>query len=125
MRYLGIDYGTKKVGLAISDENGRFAFPYQVAPTDKNLITQIQTICQKEGIGKIILGNSLNYQQTDNQIMGLVRDFAEQLMTVTNLPLEFENEVLSTAAANRDIGPDKQTDARAAALILTSYLDRH
>ena len=87
MRYLGIDYGSKKVGLAISDESGRFAFPYQILPTDKNLVAQIVAICQKEGIGQIIVGNSLNYQQEANVVMAAARDFAEQLKTVTSLPL--------------------------------------
>lgn len=125
MRYLGIDYGTKKVGLAISDESGRFAFPYQALSNDKNLVAQIAAICQKEEIGQIVVGNSLNYQQQANELMFEARAVAEQLKAATNLPLDFENEILTTAAANRDIGPDDKTDARAAALILSSYLDRH
>jgi putative Holliday junction resolvase len=125
MRYLGIDYGTKNVGLAISDESGRFAFPYRVLANDKNLIRQLELICQKEGIAEIVVGNSLNYQQQANELMFEAKAVAEQLKNATKLPLNFENEILTTAAANRDIGPNDETDARAAAIILATYLDRH
>ena len=53
MRYLGIDYGSKRVGIAISDASGKIAFPREVLPNDKNLLTRIADLCAKEKVEAI------------------------------------------------------------------------
>jgi putative holliday junction resolvase len=125
MRLLGIDYGSKKIGLAISDITGRFAMPFAVIPTDKKAIGEIVQICQAEKIDLLVLGQSLDYANKPNPLMEKLEKFKQQLIEVTKLSVEYENEVLTTKEAERIIGKDKQTDARAAALILKSYIDRH
>lgn len=124
MRYLGIDYGSKRVGVAISDEVGRFAMPYTVLPNTKNLADEIANICQKEGVSEIVIGKSLNYQNQPNQILAASEEFAESLKEKINLPIIWEPEFLTSQQAKHDIGKDEMHDARAAALILRSYLDR-
>ena len=124
MRMLGIDYGTKKIGLALTDENGRFASPYLVIPTNQETLKTVVDICQKEEIAKIVVGKSLNYEGTPNAVQAEAENFAKALVEATGLPIEFELEVLTTKQAERDIGRDELTDARAAALILKSYIDR-
>ncbi len=125
MRFLGIDYGSKKIGLAISDETGRFAMPWLVISTYQKAIEEIAKICQMEEIDLIVLGQSLDYQNNPNLLMDKLEKFKQQLEEATKLKVEYENEVLTTKEAERVIGRDKQTDARAAALILKSYIDRH
>lgn len=124
MRYLGIDYGSKKVGLAVSDKNGGVAFPLEVIPNTKKLLTQVSDICQQEKIIKIICGLSLDFSGQDNPIAKEAKSFCEQLAEKTGLPLDFENEVLTSVFASQTMVRDDRLDARAAALILQRYLDR-
>ncbi len=124
MRLLGIDYGTKKIGLALSDEAGRFATPYDVISSDDLCLSAVADICIREKVGQIVIGRSLNYDGLPNPVQAETEKFVSKLAEVTGLPYEFELEVLTTKEAERDIGKDALTDARAAALILKSYIDR-
>jgi len=124
MRYIGIDYGSKKVGLAVSDESGRVAFPLQVIANNKNLLVEIAKICEQEKIVKIICGLSLDFSGQDNPIAREAQNFCNQLSAKINLPLDFENEVLTSVFAGQTMARDRDLDARAAALILQRYLDR-
>lgn len=133
MRYLGIDYGTKRIGLALSDDEGKFAYPHLVLKNNPKIIEQIAAICRGEKVGEIALGWSLDYRRRENQIMKRIAVFRTALASATGLPIVLEDEVLTTVEANREIGPparterarsggDDFTDARAAAIILRTYL---
>lgn len=130
MRYLGIDYGHKKVGLAISDKAGSFAFPYQVLPnfSQDKLIENIKDIIVKEKIDKVVIGESLDLSGEANPIQTSILRFKEELEKESGLDVVFEREFFTTWEAKRIIDEeqnDKQTDARAAALILKSHLDKN
>ena len=128
MRYLGIDYGHKKVGLAISDEAGSFSFPYQVLPNTLKLLEEIKNICEKEKIEKVVMGESLDLSGVANEIQKDILTFKEKLEQETGLGIVLEREFFTTWEAKRIVDEsqtDKQTDARAAALILKSYLDKN
>ncbi len=127
MRILGIDYGEKKIGIAISDENAKFAFPNTVIDNTSisNVLKTIKIICDKNNIGKIVIGHSLDFKGQPNPIMKRIEKFKTFLEERLNLPLEFENEVLTTKQAERSMGKSKKTHSSAAALILQSYLDRN
>lgn len=127
MRYLAIDYGNRKVGLAISDESGRFAFPLKVLKNDKNLVEEIQKISSYEKIEKIVMGDSADLSGKENSIQKDILVFKTKLEQAINLPVELEREFYTTWEAKRIIDEkqnDPLTDARAAALILKSYIDR-
>lgn len=129
MRYLGIDYGNRKVGLAISDEAGSFAFPYQVIKNEggEKLVGQIEKICDNEGVGVIVLGESVNLSGQANPIQKDILILKEKLERETGRPVILEKELFTTQEARRTIdesGIDPTTDARAAALILKSYFDK-
>jgi len=140
MTILGIDYGAKKVGLAISDEKKQMALPLKILlNTDNNQIfDQIKEICEKNSVEKIVVGVPVSmgngktktfWRQVDlqNQQMKEVLNFVNWLKKYLDLSVELEDERLSTKLATglrRDLvkkGPD---DAVAAMLILQSYLDR-
>ncbi len=126
MRYLGIDYGTKKVGIAFSDKEGVLAFPFKVL---KNLRTydvlrEIKKICEEKEISKIVLGESLDYKGRPNPVMAEIEKFKILLEKEIGLPVIFETEVLTTKQAANSQPESKKLDASAAALILQSYLDR-
>jgi len=124
MRHLGIDYGTKKIGLALSDEAGDFAFPHSVIPADTRALSTVVALCTKESVGTIVVGRSRSYTNEENPVMHEARRFAEQLHSETALPIMYEDEVLTTQEAMRDMGKSEETDASAAAIILRSYLAR-
>lgn len=124
MRFLGIDYGTKRIGLALSDEAGQFAYPHVVLKNGPRVIGQITAICRGEGVEEIALGWSLDYHRRENPLMKRIHVFRAALAEATGLPVELEDEVLTTREADREIGPDEFTDARAAAIILRTYLAR-
>jgi putative Holliday junction resolvase len=124
MKYLAIDYGTKRVGIATSDDEGRMAFPFRVIPNNKKLIEAIAEICRGERIGTIVVGESHNFSGKPNPIMRSIVPFTEALKKETGLPLEFMNEVYSSQEAARITGDNSENDAAAAALVLQSYLDR-
>lgn len=123
MRFLGIDYGAKRVGLALSDATGHFAAAYAVWPQDRHLITRVAKLCRLEEVQKIILGESRNFKQGPNPIMRQINKFKRALESASGLPIIFEPEHLTSVEAAR-AGQDEFLDARAAALILQSYLNR-
>jgi len=125
MRLLGIDYGSKRIGLAITDPSGFFPAPYDVIENNKQSISKIKKICKDREIGKIIIGQSLNYEGQENIIAKKISEFADKLFEEIELPIDWEREILTTKETERFFGRDKLNDARAAALILKSYIDSH
>ena len=127
MRLLGIDYGDKRVGVAISDEGGQFAFPYAIIKNDKQLLSRVQDICTKEEVTKIVIGESNTYAGVPNPIMKKINKFKEALGKATGIPIVFEQEMLTSQEAKRSRveGDERHIDDSAAALILQSYLDKN
>ncbi len=129
MRYLGIDYGSKRIGLALSDEQGTVAFPYA---TVQNLSGVLKAIA-KESVRGLIIGLPLSSAGEEGQEAGEVRKFAAGLVKKLKSEkalrggaapvIEFENELFTTKIAEEHAPKDK-ADAAAAALILQLYLDR-
>lgn len=125
MRYLGIDYGTKKIGIAISSKEGGFAFPYKTITNDERVLDEIEKICATEGITTIILGESVNYKNEPNPVMQHIHSFKTKLEEKLSVPVILQKEILTTKEAERIQGKSDTIDASAAALILRSYLDKH
>lgn len=123
MRYLGIDYGTKRIGLAVSNEEGTMAFPEGVLPNEKWCLDEIYSICNIHKIDNVVIGESKDFKGKDNQIMEDVRIFVEKLK-MHGLTVVYEPEVLTSMQAERIQGQTDKTDASAATIILQSYLDR-
>jgi putative Holliday junction resolvase len=124
MRFIGIDYGKKRIGIAISDESGNFAFAHSVVENNKNAIKKIKKICEENNVAEIILGQSFDFKGLPNPIMKKIDKFKSLIEKETKLPVVYESETLTTKQAERIIGRTKKTDASAAALILNSYLEK-
>jgi putative Holliday junction resolvase len=125
MRLLGIDFGSKKVGLALSDERGVMAFPHSVVPNDEKLLKTIETLVGKEGVTKIVIGHSVNREGGPNKIQGAIEACMLDLTLSLGIPIELEPEQYTTQEAERIQGKSSMTDASAASLILNSYLMRN
>jgi putative Holliday junction resolvase len=134
MRYLGLDYGTKKIGLALSDDAGTMGFPYAVVPNTSRLAEELQAIIERKDIGAIVIGESRTLAGSDNPVAKAARALGEILERRSGIPVSYESEVYTSAEARRP--PEKvgktrapkrraAIDASAAALILTSYLTKH
>lgn len=118
MKYLGIDFGKRKIGLAFSE--GILAEPYRIID-HKNWELEIKKICEDEDIEKIIIGVS------EGKSESVAREFGEKLKTIINLPFEYFDETLTTHDAlvkMKEAKSKKQDeDAISAAIILQNYLD--
>lgn len=125
---MGIDYGEKRIGVALSDEGGSFAFAHSVIQNCPNCATlnvaQIKKICREKNVFKIILGESLDYKGQPNPVMKKIELFKKLLEKEVRLPVEYQSEILTTKEAERVQGKIKKIDASAAALILRSYIEK-
>lgn len=143
MRHLGIDYGTKRIGIAISDEEGRMAFPHCLLKNDKKINEEIRKIIEKENIKKIIIGESKNYEGKPNEIMEEINIFRGNIKNFFEGEVIFEPEFMTSVQAEKGLGErredrrnpkksksnfkkvtqTKSVDVSSAVIILQSYLD--
>jgi putative Holliday junction resolvase len=131
MRYLGIDYGTKRVGLALSDESGAMGFPHSTLPNSGRLIDEVLDLITRKEVGAIVIGESRGFDGVLNPVAKAAKEFGTLLERRTSLPVSYEPETLTTQEARRNFEGVREpgsgslhVDASAAALILTSFLDR-
>lgn len=133
MRYLGIDYGSKRVGIALSDENGTMGFPHSIISNTPKLVEEVCALIAKENVGAIVIGESRTLAGGENPIATEARAFADGIKERIGTPIYYESEVFTSVEARR--APEKEAKSRkpkrhtavddsAAALILTSFLSR-
>lgn len=135
MRILGIDYGDKRLGLALSDPLGMMAMPLSVLErtSDESAIAAIEKIIAEKDVEKIIVGLPLNMNGTRGPMAEKSTKFADALGKSTGVAVELCDERLSTMSAEKallegDVRREKRKGLRdkiAAQIILQSYLDRH
>ncbi len=133
MRYLGVDYGSSKIGLALSDDQGTMGFPHSIVPNTPRLFDDLCALIAKENIGAVVIGESRNLAGGENLIAKDARALGETITARAGVPVCYESEVFTSAEARRAPGKEGKSrapkrhaavDASAAALILTSYLSR-
>jgi putative holliday junction resolvase len=128
MRYLGIDYGNKKVGLALGDSEAGVALPLDVIRNTDDLCKKIAQLILSESIDQVVVGVPL--PTTDgpgSEQLEKTRQFINMLRSATPVPVHEEDERYSTAEAmrlQREQGVTAEDDALAAMLILQAYLDQ-
>lgn len=124
MKLLGIDYGTKRIGVAISDENATLAFPKMIILNDINALKHLGEILEKENISEIVVGESEDFSGKLNPISEKIEIFISELKDKFKLPIHKQKEFWTSVEARRFQGSGKAVDASAAALILQRYLDK-
>ncbi|MFZ4500575.1 MAG: Holliday junction resolvase RuvX [Minisyncoccia bacterium] len=124
MKYLGLDYGTKRIGIAVSDESGEFAFPKMIVETEAKALAVIQSLVVEEGVGAIVLGESVAENGLQNEVFRAALRFKEKLAQIVVVPIVLEEEGFSTVEAHRYQIKKGNRDDSAAAIILQRYLDR-
>ncbi|HEY9583100.1 MAG TPA: Holliday junction resolvase RuvX [Candidatus Paceibacterota bacterium] len=123
MKYIGIDYGSKRIGLAVGDDVNKIAFPLFVLANDKNFLGKLEDICKEKKIEAIVLGQSLDYKGVPNKIQDKISEFKSEIAKLTGLSVSYQAEHFSSAEASRSTNK-VSLDSAAAALILQSYLDK-
>lgn len=122
MKILAVDYGKKWIGLAISDDLRQLAFPYKTLINDKKLFSDLNEIVKKEEIYKIVIGLPLNKQMKPTAQTTETEKWVGELIKKVEVPIDFENEIFTSKAADK-LGAKNQ-HAAAAAIFLQDYLDR-
>ena len=131
MKFLGIDYGKKRIGLAICDPDEKIASPLAVLKNSPRVIQEILDCIEAENADAIVIGLPLNMDDSEGPQARLVRGFAAALKSHTNLPLYLQDERLSSFEAEEKLADagltikkkQKRLDAVAAANILQAFLD--
>lgn len=124
MKILGIDFGTKRVGLAISDETAQFARELAIWSPEQ-FWTEIQSLIDSETIEVIVVGLPLNMSGEDSEKTEEARTFAERLKQTVHVPIELVDERLTSQMAEQIAGTSKNIDSLAAQIFLQTYLDNH
>ena len=135
MRYLGLDLGTKTLGVAISDPTGLIAHTYKTIKHNEEynyLANEVKKITKLEHIDAIVLGLPKNMNNTIGPKGKLCEDFKELLASKINLPIYMQDERLTTVEATNLLiegnvkrkNRKKYVDQIAASLILQEFLDR-
>ncbi len=131
---MGIDYGTRRIGISLSDPLQIIAQPFDTLPNDKLAIRQICEIVEKEAVDVVVVGMPLNLKGERAQKAQEVERFIESLMGETSAEIVSWDERFTTTMAHqtmREMGTKRQErrsnrgriDAMAAAILLQSYLD--
>lgn len=133
-KFLGIDYGQSKVGLAMADGETRMAFAYGTLDNDKNLLQKLAEIVEREDVSRVIIGISsgptarpkrkADGPLSNNEKLG--NFFKEKL----NIEVEYQEEMFTTREAQRKLiekgvkGIKRYDDQEAARIILQNWLDK-
>lgn len=125
MKYLCLDYGSKKIGISISDDMGMLAFPLKIVSNkDKEKsLSEILEIIKENNIKEVVVGESLNQSGVPNNILEEAKSFAKKISEMSELKINFEKEWFSTLEARR-YDDRKDADDSAAAIILQRFLDK-
>ena len=130
MRYLAIDYGNKRTGLAICDRAETIASPLTVIQGQKELLKKIAEVIEAENVEAVVLGLPLNMDGSEGFQTKLVLKFGKQLQNCLKIPVLLQDERLSSFGAEEKLTSAKYTrgkrkkrlDAVAAAEILQAFL---
>lgn len=123
MRYLGIDYGAKRIGIAISDDAASFAFPKETIPNDVTAIDRLAKMVHEEKIDSIVMGDTRAMNGIDNEITEEAMRFKDALEAHVGLSVSVAREAFSSMEAARFAPKGAHDDAAAAAIILQRHLD--
>ncbi len=131
MRALGIDFGEERIGLAVSDDVGRWALPLTTIrrQTDRRAAYQIVELARQNDVEVLVLGEPLGLDGSAGEAAQRVRRFGQRLAKASGLPIYWINESLTTVEASQRLREShtrsarQQIDAVAAQIILQEALD--
>ena len=139
MRALGIDYGERRIGLALSDPTGLLASPWKTVANERDLAGAARRLAEEarqlrdepDGLGAIVIGLPRRLSGEANDQTGRVQQLAAMVGAAIDVPVHLQDERLTSHAADELLGRGERDwkkrkarlDAVAAAIILQDYLD--
>ena len=133
-RVLGIDFGTRRIGLALSDPTGMVASPLPFLENTgvKPVVSKLKEMVESQGIETVVVGLPRNMDGTYGPSAEKVRDFVAQIQPAISAKIITQDERLTTSQASRDLAQmglsqkelRKKVDSSSATLILQQFLDR-
>jgi putative Holliday junction resolvase len=134
LRYLGIDYGTKRIGLAIGDDTLRIASPVETIAARGQVKEHVRQVLERTAeyeVDAFVVGLPVNMDGAEGEQSKITRTFGESLRKMSDKPVHYFDERLSSSTAQELLGPAELTrkkrkariDAVAAQVILQGYLD--
>lgn len=135
MKLMGVDYGVRRTGVALSDDGGVIAFPHDTLDTTPHLVAELSEIVKEKGVGMIALGDGKGNIGQVNAVEALIVNFKEELEQATGVPVELVGEMFSSFEAHGRQGKESRDarktkiekgnniDAKAAAVILQRFID--
>jgi len=134
VRVLAVDFGEKRVGLAVSDETGTVVVPVGafLRKSDAQAAAVVAEAAKDREVERVVVGKPTNMDGTEGPSARRARNFARRLQEVSGLPVDLHGEGLTTVAAERNLidagmGPRRRAaarDAESAAVLLRDYFDR-
>ncbi len=153
MKYLGIDFGEKNIGLAVSDKKGFLAMPLKILNNDKKIWENFEKVLREEKIEEVVFGKSLDFKGKPNSVNTLIEKFSKEFYNKFfkdrkkkdlkfNGKIYFENEIFTSIEAkwgiekdirridiknkkgNRKSKKENNIDHKAASMILKTFLER-
>jgi len=131
---LALDYGSRRIGLAVSDETGSFAFPagFLASAGRKRDLATLRELIVEKGIQRVVVGLPLHMDGRRGEAAAVAEKFANQVAEVSGVPVELFDERWTSRAAERALSESRSgrkrrreaVDATAATLLLRTYLER-
>jgi putative holliday junction resolvase len=131
MKLIGVDYGRKRIGLAVTDENGEYirSLPTIIRKVNTSYFNELTELIQRENPCKIVIGLPFDANDKDTSMSMEIRAFANKLGRMASLPVNFVDESLTSIRAGDILRHHKKkhrrnkgnTDRIAACLILEAF----
>ncbi len=131
-KILGIDYGAERIGLAITDDEQRYAFMRQTITSSENVFEIVKNICREEHVGTVVIGLPLDQDGRPGKAAKAVQEFGKKIASIISAHVVYEDERFSSrqasalyhqaGIANKD--SKRKLDQTVAQLLLQSYLEK-
>lgn len=121
-KYLGIDYGSRRIGLALGNDEAKIAEPLTTLVADEDYWQELARVVNDEAVEGLVVGLPRTLDGKDTAQTREARFFAAELASL-KLPIHLQDEAGTTQEALRQSGKKHGVDAIAAALILQDFLD--
>jgi putative Holliday junction resolvase len=128
MKLLGIDFGSKRIGLALGDTETRLALPFKTVANDDKILANLKKIIDTDLIESLIIGKPVSLSGAESgETLDAINDFSAKIKEKTGLSVIFEDERFTSDMADsmmKFYGEKSDRDSVAAMIILQSYLDK-
>lgn len=122
-KILGIDYGDKRVGLALA-EQGSIAVPYSILENNNDLLSNLKEVLIKENIDIIVIGLPHSFSGKENERLNITKEFITSLENSLDIPIYTVDEQLTTQLYKKQ-GVKKDIDKYSATAILDTFLQQN